>query len=192
MYNINYIDGLITKKKYGNVFVKVLKISNFFVHIGVLAIILLSMYAYSDIGYYNNKIEETKKEIEEKRTTNRISEIEKEWEDVYYKLLAVKTQIDNRTNYGFIFRDLGIYLPKDNAILDLSFNGNSSTINITISKALLSKLTSFYDYAPILNSAFEKSSYLGHDVTIQELEVRKVNGVEVKTLKTVVPLNSRK
>lgn len=192
MYSINYIDGLITRKKYGSVLVRVLKISNFFVHIGVVVIILLSVYAHSDIEYYNNKVEEAKKEIEEKRTTNRISEIEKEWEAVYYKLLAVKTQIDNRTNYGFIFRDLGVYLPKDNAILDLSFNGNSSTINITISKDLLGKLTSFYDYTPILNSAFEKSLYLGHDVKIQDLEIRKVNGAEVKTLKTLVPLNSRK
>ncbi|MCR4662590.1 MAG: hypothetical protein K5622_01720 [Endomicrobiaceae bacterium] len=192
MYSINYIDGVITKEKYGSALVRFLKVLNFFVHIGIIAILIFSVLAYLKIGYYNVKIDETKKEIEEKRITNRISDIEKEWEILYYKLLAVKTQLDHRTSYSFIFRDLGTYLPVDNTVLDLSFKGDISSVHLTITNSVLKSLTSFYDYTPVLNAAFEKSSYIGHDVLIQDLENQKINKAEVKALKVAIPLNSRK
>lgn len=192
MYNINYIDGLITKEKYGSAFVRFLKILNFFVHLGIIGILVLSVFAYMDIENYNRKIDNTKQDIENKRTTNKISEIEKEWETYYYKLCAVKTQVENHTNYAFVFRDLGLYLPSDNSILDLSFDKNMSTVYMTISKGVLNTLTSFYDYTNTLVPAFEKSNYLRQDLSIQDLEVRKINKVELKALKVQIPLNSRK
>ena len=193
MYNINYIDGIVTKEKYGSAFVRFLKILNFFVQLGIIAILVFSLLTYWEIGHYNAKIDDTKKEIEQKRTTNRISDIEREWETIYYKLLAVKTQLQNHTSYGFIFRDLGTYIPTENSILDLSFNGNSSEVNMTISNDILKKLTSFYDYSPTLHSAFEKSTYMqGNDITIQDLEEKKIEKSTVKALKVSIPLKSRK
>ena len=192
MYSINYIDGIVTKEKYGSAFVKFLKILNFFVHLGIIAILVYSLLTYLEIGYYNKKIDATKQEIEIKRSTNRISDIEKEWETVYYKLLAVRTQLKERTTYGYIFRDLGTYMPTDNSILDLSFKGSSSIVNLTIGEDILKKLTSFYDYTPVLSNAFEKSSYLGQDVEIQDLEEHKVDKIKIKALKVFIPLNSRK
>ncbi len=193
MYNINYIDGIVTKEKYGSAFVRFLKILNFFVQLGIIAILVFSLLTYLDIGYYNTKIDDTKKEIEQKRTTNRISDIEREWEIIYYKLLAVKTQLQKHTSYGFIFRDLGTYIPAENSILDLSFNENTSEVNMTISKDILKNLTSFYDYAPTLHSAFEKSTYMqGNDIKIQDLEEKKIGKSTVKALKVSIPLKSRK
>ena len=192
MYNMNYIDGIVTKEKYGSVAVKILKLINFFVHLAIIVILIFSLLTYLEIGYYNTKIDNTKKEIEVKRSSNRISDIEKEWELLYYKLLAVRTQLERRTNYGFIFRDLGIYMPAENSVLDLAFNKNASTLHLTIGDDILKKLTSFYDYTPVLSTAFEKSLYLGQDVEIQDLEENKINKVTVKALKVVVPLKSRK
>lgn len=192
MYSMNYIDGIVTKEKYGSAFVRFLKIVNFFVHLGIIAIIIFSVLTYLEIGYYNTKIDNTKREIEEKRTSNRISDIEKEWETIYYKLIAVRTQLEQRTTYGFIFRDLGAYLPADNSVLDLAFNGNSSSVHLTIGDDILNKLTSFYDYTPVLSAAFEKSTYLGQEVVIQDLEEQKINKVKIKALKVSIPLNSRK
>lgn len=192
MYSMNYIDGIITKEKYGSAVVRFLKIANFFVHLLIIAVLVFSLLAYLEIGVYNTKIEDTKRDIEQKRTTNRISDIEKEWETVYYKLLAVKTQLDQRTSYGFIFRDLGAYLPADNSVLDLSFKGNVSSVHLTIGNDVLKDLTSFYDYTPVLSAALEKSTYLGHDITIQDLEEKKINKVLVKALKVTIPLRSRK
>lgn len=192
MYNINYIDGLITKEKYGSAFVRFLKILNFLVHLGIIAIILMAIFAYIDIGVYNKKIDDTKRDIEEKRTTNRISEVEQEWETLYCKLLAIRTQIDRHTNYSYIFRDLGLYLPKENTIVDLKFDRDTSSVHMTLDKNLLEKLTSFYDYTPILNSAFEKSSYLSHNVIIEDLEDPKISKIDIKALKVSIPLISRK
>ncbi len=193
MYNLNYIDGLITKEKYGNNFIRFLKWLNFLVHIGIIAIIALTVFTYFDIENYNMKIENTKREIENKRTENKICEIEKEWEIVYYKLLAIRTQLERHTNYAYIFRDLGSYLPLENDVLNLTFDKNLGTVFMTINPDTLSKLTSFYDYAPTINSSFEKSSYLGHEVTIQDLEERKMdNKIVLKALKVAVPVTSRK
>lgn len=193
MYNINYIDGIVTKEKYGSAFVRFLKILNFFVHLGIIAILVFSLLTYLEIGYYNTKIDDTKKEIEQKRTTNRISDIERDWETLYYKLLAVKTQLQQHTWYGFIFRDLGAYIPAENAILDLSFKANSSVLNMTIKDDTLKKLTSFYDYTPTLHTAFEKSPYMqGNEITIQDLEEKKIEKATVKALKVSIPLKSRK
>ena len=192
MYSINYIDGIITKEKYGSAFVKFLKILNFIVHLGIMVILVISLLTYLEIGYYNTKIVDTKREIEEKRTTNRINDIEKEWETLYYKLLAVKTQLAKRTMYGFVFKDLGTYLPAANSILDLSFKGNTSIVHMTIGDDILKSITSFYDYTPVLSSAFEKSSYLGKDVEIQDLEEQNINRITVKALKVSIPIISRK
>ena len=193
MYNLNYIDGLITKEKYGNNFVRFLKWLNFIVHIGIIAIIVMTVFTYFDIENYNMKIENTKREIENKRTENKITDIEKEWEVVYYKLLAIRLQLDKHTNYAYIFRDLGSYMPVENEILNLTFEKNLGTVFMTISQNTLSKLTSFYDYTPTINSSFEKSSYLGHEVTIQDLEERKMDKrMVLKTLKVSVPVRSRK
>lgn len=193
MYNLNYIDGLITKEKYGNNFVRFLKWLNFIVHLGIIAIIVMTVFTYFDIENYNMKIENTKREIENKRTENKITDIEKEWEMVYYKLLAIRLQLDKHTNYAYIFRDLGSYMPVENEILNLTFEKNLGTVFMTISQNTLSKLTSFYDYTPTINSSFEKSSYLGHEVTIQDLEERKMDKrMVLKTLKVSVPVRSRK
>ncbi len=192
MYNLNYIDGLITKEKYGSAFVRFLKILNFLVHLGIIAIIVFTVLTHLETEEYNRKIERTKASIEQKRTTNKINDIEREWETQYYKILSIKMQMDKHTNYAYVFRDLGSFLPGDNSILNLEFDKNISTIFMTISNDVLLKLTSFYDYTPILNSSFEKSSYLGHEVTIQDLEERKIDNIAIKTLKVSVPLNARK
>lgn len=192
MYNINYIDGLITKEKYGNAFVRFLKILNFLVHLGIILILLMTLSAYISIENYNKKIDDTKRAIAEKRATNKIDEVEQEWEQLYCKLLAVKTQTKKHTYYAFIFRDLGLYLPKENTITDLSFDKNTSSLHMTLDKDVLKNLTSFYDYTPVLNAAFEKSGYLGHEVVIQDLEDPKISKVEIKALKVSIPLISRK
>ena len=82
-------------------------------------------------------------------------------------------------------------MPVDNSVLDLSFKGNSSEVHLTIGNDILKNLTSFYDYTPVLSSAFEKSAYLGKDVVIQDLETQKINKNEIKALKVSIPLNSR-
>lgn len=191
MYNLNYIDGLVTKEKYGSVFVRCLKLFNFFVHIAIVLLLVLTVLVHIQAGEYDKKTEITKQDIEQKRTTTRIREIETEWETLYYKILAIKTQMREHTNYAYALRDFGLYLPSENAIINVSLNGPTSTTFMTISNDTLAELTSFYDYTSILNSSLEKSSYLGHEVIIQDLEERKVEKTKVKALKVEIPLSIR-
>ena len=152
MYSFNYIEGVITKEKYGNVFVRVLKVLNFVVHVMIILIILLAILKTAETKSYNAKIAQAKSDIEQKRATTQIVEIEKEWENRYYKILAVKEQLKACTKYGFVLKDFGTYLPDYDAITNLSIEGNAINLDLFVNKDKLRKMTSFYDYAPVLNS----------------------------------------
>lgn len=185
MYTINYIEDFVSKEKYGNIFIKVLKILNFFTHIAILVLLVLSFITYSKTGEIYSKVNSFKKTIEQKRNDNRISEIEQEWESYYYKLLAVRELLEKNTNYGLIFKDLGTYMPQDDYIVNLACKGDNMNVDVYLKNEKLKELNSFYDYSRILNEAFEKSVYLNKDVVVDtikedELEKRTVDLLDVK------------
>ncbi|WP_372519152.1 hypothetical protein [Candidatus Ruminimicrobiellum ovillum] len=188
MYSFNYIEGVITKEKYGSTLVRFLKLLNFFVHIGIILIFLFTVFRHFETVNYNKKIIDTKNKIEQKRTQNSIIEIEKEWETYYYKILAVKEQIKGSTNYGSILKDFGTFLPEGDSIINLSMAGEAATSDWFISKEKVKKLTSFYDYAPILNSAFEKSECIKNDMVIETMEKQNIYKREVNALKLKIGL----
>ena len=186
MYSFNYIEGVITKEKYGNVFVRLLKFLNFLVHVLIILIILLAVFRTFETKKYNAKIVQAKSNIEQKRSTTQIFEIEKEWENYYYKILAVKEQLKACTKYGFVLKDIGTYLPDYDAITSLSIEGSAINMDLYVNREKLKKLTSFYDYAPMINDSFKNSSYLLNNAVIQDLEERKMNNkLTLKALKVL-------
>ena len=188
MYSNNFVDGLITKEKYGSVFVRFLKIVNFLVHLGIIAIFVFTVLKINEINEYNLKITETKKNIEIKRSKNNINEAEKEWEIYYYKILAVKEQLQTCTHYGYVLKDFGVFIPTDNSIIDLSCIGKDVNSSWYISKDKLKDLVSFFDYAPTLNSAFEKSEYITNDFLIETMEKETLAKREINALKLKITL----
>ena len=67
------------------------------------------------------------------------------------------------------------------------------SIPITLIKRTYFQKSHSHTFAITINSSFEKSSYLGHEVTIQDLEERKMDKrMVLKTLKVSVPVRSRK
>lgn len=192
MYSFNYIEGVITKEKYGNVFVRLLKILNFLVHVLIILIILLAVFRTFETKKYNAKIVQAKSNIEQKRSTTQIFEIEKEWENYYYKILAVKEQLKACTKYGFVLKDIGTYLPDYDAITSLSIEGSAINMDLYVNREKLKKLTSFYDYAPILNSSFEKSEYVKNKMLIETMERQKVHKKEIGVMKIKTELKEKK
>ena len=188
MYSFNYIEGVITKEKYGSTLIRFLKLLNFLVHIGIILIFLFTLFRYLETANYNRRIIDTKNKIEQKRSQNNIIEIEKEWETYYYKILAVKEQLKGNTNYGSVLKDFGTFLPEEDSIISLSLNGEAANADWFISKAKVKKLTSFYDYAPILNSAFEKSECIKNDMVIETMEKQNIYKREVNALKLKIGL----
>ena len=192
MYSFNYIEGVITKEKYGSALIRFLKLANFFVHVGIILILLFTVFRYLETLNYNRKIIDTKNIIEQKRSQNNIIEIEKEWETYYYKILAVKEQLKGNTNYGSVLKDFGTYLPENDSIISLSIVGEAANADWYISKEKVKQLTSFYDYAPILNSAFEKSECIKNDMVIETMEKQKIYQREVNALKLKIGLKKAK
>ena len=192
MYSFNYIEGVITKEKYGSALIRFLKLANFFVHVGIILILLFTVFRYLETLNYNRKIIDTKNIIEQKRSQNNIVEIEKEWEIYYYKILAVKEQLKGNTNYGSVLKDFGTYLPENDSIISLSIVGEAANADWYISKEKVKQLTSFYDYAPILNSAFEKSECIKNDMVIETMEKQKIYKREVNALKLKIGLKKAK
>lgn len=192
MYSFNYIEGVITKEKYGSALIRFLKLANFLVHIGIILIFLFTVFRYVETLNYNRKIIDTKSIIEQKRSQNNIIEIEKEWETYYYKILAVKEQLRGNSNYGSVLKDFGTYLPENDSIISLSIVGESANADWYISKEKVKQLTSFYDYTPILNSAFENSECIKNDMVIETMEKQKIYQREVNALKLKIGLKKAK
>ena len=188
MYSFNYIEGVITKEKYGSALIRFLKFANFLVHVGIILILLFTVFRYLETLNYNRKILDTKNAIEQKRSENNIIEIEKEWETYYYKILAVKEQLKGNTNYGSVLKDFGTYMPEGDSIISLSIIGEDANADWYISKEKVKKLTSFYDYTPILNSAFENSECIKNDMVIETMEKQKIYKREVNALKLKIGL----
>lgn len=192
MYSFNYIEGVITKEKYGNVLIRVLKLLNFLIHVLIILIILFAILKVFETKNYNAKIVQEKNNIEQKRETSQIVEIEKEWENRYYKILAVKEQLKAGTKYGFVLKDFGTYLPDYDAITNLSIEGNVINLDLFVNGDKIKKLTSFYDYAPILNSSFEKSEYVKNKMLIETMERQKVYKKEIGVIKIKTEINEKK
>jgi hypothetical protein len=165
---------------------------NFLVHIGIILILLFTVFRYVETLNYNRKIIDTKNIIEQKRSQNNIIEIEKEWETYYYKILAVKEQLRGNSNYGSVLKDFGTYLPENDSIISLSIVGESANADWYISKEKVKQLTSFYDYTPILNSAFENSECIKNDMVIETMEKQKIYQREVNALKLKIGLKKAK
>ena len=191
MYSFNYIEGVITKEKYGNVLVRVIKFANFLVHVLIILIILFAILKGVETGSYNSKVAQAKNNIENKRSTSQIIEIEKEWENCYYKIMAVKEQLKESTTYGSVLKDFGVYLPDDDAVTKLSMEGNSADLDLFVNREKLKKMTSFYDYTPVLTSSFEKSEYIKNRMVIETMERQKIHGKELGIMKIKAELKGK-
>ena len=192
MYSFNYIEGVITKEKYSNVFVRVLKILNFLVHVLIILIIFFAILRVIETKSYNIRVAQAKNNIEQKRANTQIVEIEKEWENCYYKILAVKEQLKSCTKYGFVLKDFGTYLPDYDAITNLSLVGNAINLDLFVNREKIRKMTSFYDYAPILSSSFEKSEYIKNKMIIETMERQKVHKKEIGVIKIKTEVKDNK
>ena len=169
MIRMNYIDAYIVKERTSSlVGVRIFKILTLVVHLLIIFLVVSIFNIKDKIIDYNNKISEIKQLIEEKRASSDVEDKEKMWNEYYYKLLAVQELLRSKTKYSLAIIDLGVYFPKDSAILSLSCGGDELKISIYVEKDIIKTLNGFYDYAKILNVAFEKSTYIKNDDIIIE------------------------
>lgn len=192
MYKINYITDIVRKNKTEIYFLKFSKILNLFVQLTIIFLLVSSVYLYNKINEYNENIKQIKQSIEEKRQSNNMDAVEKEWNAYYFKLTAMKEQLGKNTNYGLVFKELGNFLPSDDAITTAVAKDNNMLISLNLGKNKLKELKNVYDYENVLKMAFDRSLYFDKNIKIELLYEDKIDNKLINLLKVNMPIYSRK
>ena len=102
-----------------------------------------------------------------------------------------KEQLENRTYYSSVLKDLGSFLPEGDSIINLSIEGNSAKIDLHVSGEEIKSLENYSDQASALNSYFEKSEYINNKFVIETTEKYEINNKEVNAVKLKVDLKNK-
>ncbi len=193
MYKINYVSAMIDKSKMEGIVFRVLRLSNLFLHLIIILLIWLSFHYYGQINEYDKKIISVKSSIAQKRETYKVSALEKEWEKYYFRLTAVKEQLEKVTDYSIILKELGIFLPSDDFLETLKITGNNANIELNVKKTKIKTFESPYDYRQVLQTAFKKSKYFDKET----INIDSVSDDENETnpyilLRVKMPVTPRK
>lgn len=182
MYSTNYIEGLIAKERYSLILLRVMKIINLLAHIAIVLLFIVSYNLNETAVEFNDKITTVKGSILNKMGKFKINQMEKEWDFYYYRLKAIKELNDRSTKYAFKFKELGQYLPEGDYLVNFDGAGNGMSMDLIPNEEKLETLSSFYDYAEIINSAFEKSTYMKKEFSVKNTKESKVGNKKFNLL----------
>ncbi|MBQ3834798.1 MAG: hypothetical protein II816_04720, partial [Elusimicrobia bacterium] len=160
MYNINYVENLVNKEKYNYLILKLLKILNIVVHFAILALFVLSFFSYDNLTSITSEITDVKNSILQKRGKYKINQMEKEWDYYYYRLKAIKELNAKSTKFSYMLKELGQYLPEGDFVVSVTNIDKNTNIELVPEDDRLKSLSSFYDYAEVLNNSFADSTYM--------------------------------
>lgn len=165
---------MITKTKNELLVLKVFKILAILAQIFIIILILQSFKLNGKIDKCNADIEKIKATIQEKRTTNYMSNIEKEWTGYHYKLLAVREMLSHRTEYGLMLKKFAEVVPADIQISELSFKNNVLNFSLQIPKNKKKEYAdNIYKYVDELKLIFDQNAYFNKD-TIEFVDTKEV------------------
>lgn len=159
MYKINYITTVIKQNKSEIVFLKFLKILNLFVQIAIVVLIIQTFNLYGKIELYNSNIDKVKSVISDKRSSNYMNNIEKDWTMSYYKIQAVKQLLSNRSSYGLMLKNFAEHIPEDSHVSNISADKDFCMFDLEFSKQNKIKYPNIYKYVDELKILFDKTAY---------------------------------
>jgi hypothetical protein len=175
MYSINYIEGLVHKEKYNYIILKVLKVINLLIHLAIIFLIVMSVSVYENLADFDDKINAVKSSILQKRGAYKINQMEREWAYYYYRLLAIKDLNTKSSKYCYVFKELGQCLPKGDFIIRMNTD-KGTNIELAPDNDRLRGLSSFHDYAGILDNCFAECNYLKNEVSVKSTKEEKIGG----------------
>jgi hypothetical protein len=191
MYELNLIKKLVLTSEKQRKGVKVLKLLTLLVHIAIICVLFLTWLKVSETERYNQEIDKIRQDIFAKRASINIREVEKEWEGYYYKLSVIAELTAKNTNFGLILREFGLYLPVADKICTININ-NSNTLMTEIAVRSLSKDSDIYQYEPIIRKAFEKSLFIGQNISVQGRSTVLIKKSSVEAIRLQMPVDTRK
>lgn len=174
MYNINYVEGLVNKEKYNYLILKILKIFNLLVHFAIVFLFVLAFFSYEELASVKSEITDAKNSILQKRGKYKINQMEKEWDYYYYRLKAIKDLNAKSSKYSYILKELGQYLPEGDFVVEFTSVDKNTNIELVPEEDRLKSLSSFYDYAEVLNNSFAESTYMKKEFTVKNTKEERI------------------
>ena len=174
MYSINFVENLVSKEKYSYIALRILKIFNLLVHFAIIFLLVISFFAYEDLVDFSDRINTIKGSVLQKRGKYKINQMEKEWDYYYYRLTAIKELTSKGSKFSYIFKEIGQYLPEGDYIININLVGKDSSIELCPDEERLKNLSSFYDYAEVLNSSFADSPHFKKEFTVKNTKEEKI------------------
>jgi hypothetical protein len=193
MYKVNYVTEVVKASRNENAILKFLKIINILAQIAIIVIIFQVFDLNNKIETCISDTEKVKKEIKEKRESNYISNIEKDWTMYYYKLKAVKEMLSNRTNYSLILKNFAEIIPENIHVSDIYVVGSSFGFNLEFLKEKQKIYDNNYKYADEVKPIFDNNIYFDNKhMEVIGTKQQKINGNIVDLLEIKIVCNIRK
>ncbi|MCL2799567.1 MAG: hypothetical protein FWD54_04780 [Endomicrobia bacterium] len=189
MYNINLIGRNIVRLKKTVRIVNVFKLFSLLLTFVLLGVFALSVMTFLKKDDATGKIEKLKMNIDEERRLNKVKSIESEWEANYYRLLAVRDIITNRTQAGLLLRDIGLYIPEGYRIVRFELTPDKIIKMSVQVKGLKRDRFQLNTTEEELKNFFSRSDLIGEPVEITvPKDSMKVKGRAVDVINVTVPL----
>jgi len=200
MYELNLIKKMLVtseRKRKGS---KILRILTFLTHLAVLGVIGATYMQYNEIHIYDKKISTIRESIAGQRNIMHmiggravyVNEIEKEWEEYYFKLSIINEVISQNTNLGLILRELGLYLPVPDKIVAMDIASASNVLSTEIRAGSLGINEDIFRMEEILREAFARSVYIMPNVSVTGRREFMVRGDRVDAVSVQIPVDTRK
>ncbi len=192
MYEINLVKKALVRTENDFKAIRALKVLSLVFTIAVFAVLVMVAVMFIETQKVTENINDLKMKIDEQRRINKIKDVEKEWTNNYYKMLAIKDIINKNTKTGLLLRDVGLYAPEWDVICTFDFDKNE-TITETVRLKVLKDAFKPEEYVQKVKDAYSRSIYLseGKNITISskdEIKEMTVSGVKVNTFVVTIPL----
>lgn len=194
MYKINYVTSVIKQNKSEVIFIKLLKIVNLLIQLAIIAIVLQIFNLYNQTEICDSNIEKMKTIIAEKRASNYMNNIERDWTMNYYKLQAVRQMLSNRTAYGLLLKSFAEAIPETLHVSDISIKNNSLCFNLELTKEKKRQYAdNIYKYVEEVKTVFDKKDFFNKDnIELVNTKEQKINDNIVDLAEIKIECKTRK
>lgn len=194
MYKINYVTSVIKQNKSEVIFIKLLKIVNLLIQLAIIAIVLQIFNLYNQTEICDSNIEKMKTIIAEKRASNYMNNIERDWTMNYYKLQAVRQMLSNRTAYGLLLKSFAEAIPETLHVSDISIKNNSLCFNLELTKEKKRQYAdNIYKYIEEVKTIFDKKDFFNKDnIELVNTKEQKINDNIVDLAEIKIECKTRK
>ncbi|MDR3113069.1 MAG: hypothetical protein LBU09_01700, partial [Endomicrobium sp.] len=141
MYDINLVGKVVLSSERNMKVVKFLKLFSLFLTLALIGVLGLTAYTFIKIQDATVKINLLRGQIEDARRVHKVKDVENQWMEYYYKLLAIKDMTSQSTKAGLLLRDIGLYIPEGDKLVSIELTKQNQIIEF----AKIKNFTADYD-----------------------------------------------